>query len=370
MTGHVEQVYQLMNEATALPDGPAKLALVQRAADIADSHQEVGLAFQVRKTLLGVCLGADACDLMLVTFTWCLAQHDRDPYRFPAIELLWEFRWVVSSLCTFPEVTKAKIEEMKAEMASRYQKFGASLRSYWMMCRKMAVDMGEVKEATAADREFRRSRRDWLTDDEATEADFEINYRLLRNDYEKALRAAEPLITRKFRSEHHEGGACAEVLLPMLRAGRAAEAMPYHRRGYKLRSGRVRHLDSIAKHIAFLGLTDNLARGVRLFEKHLVDAMTTINVFNRMRYLSETLPLLDRLKKAGKGSQMVRVPAECPLSANGTRQPADEVRKWMHSAAAALARTFDERNGNDYYTRRLAAAPRLQRFFSPCPMTR
>lgn len=80
MTGHVEQVYQLMSEATELPDGPAKLALVQRAAEIADSHQEVGLAFQVRKTLLGVCLGADACDLMLVTFAWCLAQHDRDPY--------------------------------------------------------------------------------------------------------------------------------------------------------------------------------------------------------------------------------------------------------------------------------------------------
>lgn len=253
-------------------------------------------------------------------------------------------------------------------MASRYQKFGASPRSYWMMCRKMAVDMGDVKEATAADREFRRSPRDWLTDDVATEADFEINYRLLRKDYDKALRAAEPLVLRKIRSEHHEGGACADVLLPMLRAGRAAEAMPFHRRGYKLRAGRIRHLDSIAKHIAFLGLTDNLARGVRLFEKHLAEAMRTSNVFNRMRYLIDTLPLLDRLKKAGKGQQMLRVPSESPLFPNGNRQPAHDVREWMHDTAAALARTFDDRNGNDYYARRLAAAPRLQRLFTPCPM--
>jgi hypothetical protein len=368
VTGHVEQVYQLMGEATVLPDGPAKLALVQRASEIADSHQDVELAFEVRKTMLGVCLGADACDLMLVTFTWCLAQHDRDPQAFPAHRLLWEFRWVVSSLCTFPEVTKTKIEEMKAEMARRYQHYGASPRSYWMMCRKMAVDMGDVKKATAADREYRRSPRDWLTDDVAAEADFEINYRLLRKDYAQALRAAEPLVSKKFQSEHHEGGACADVLLPLLRAGRAAEAMPLHRRGYKLRANKIRHLDSIAKHIAFLGLTGNFARGVRLFEKHLAETMKTTNAFTRMRFLIDTLPLLDRLKKAGNGNQMVRVPADCPLSVDGDRQPAGEVRDRMRDAAAVLAQTFDERNGNDYYTRRLAAAPRLQRLYSPCPL--
>ena len=57
----------------------------------------------------------------------------------------------------------------------------------------------------------------------------------------------------------------------MLRAGRAAEAMPFHRRCYKLRSRQIRHLDSIAKHVAFLSLTDNLPRAVRLFEKHLAE---------------------------------------------------------------------------------------------------
>jgi hypothetical protein len=366
--GHAEQVYQLMGEATVLPDGPTKVALVQRAAEIADSHQDLELAFRIRKTMLGVCLGADACDLMLVTFTWCLAQHDRDPQMFPAESLMWEFRWVVSSLCTFPEVTKSKIEVMKGEMARRYQRFGASPRSFWLMCRKMAVDMGDVKEAVAAEREFRRSPRDWLTDDESTEQGFEISYRLMRNEHDKALRAAEPFVNRKMRSEHFEGQACADVLLPMLRVGRAPEAMPLHRRGYKLRADRIRHLDSIAKHIAFLGLTDNLARGVRLFEKHLADATKTTNAFTRMRFLIDTLPLLDRLKKARKGSQLIRMPADCPLFANGDRQPANDVRNWTHDAAAELARTFDERNGNNYYVRRLAAAPRLQRLYSPCPL--
>ena len=68
MTGHVEQVYRLMAEADGLPDGPVKVTMVEQAAAVADSHRDAELAFQVRKTLLGVCLSADQSELMLVAF--------------------------------------------------------------------------------------------------------------------------------------------------------------------------------------------------------------------------------------------------------------------------------------------------------------
>ena len=365
MTDPVEQVYRLMAEAEGLPDGPAKVALVEQAAAVADNHNETELAFQVRKTLLGACLSADRSELMLVAFAWCLAQCDRDPDRFPLVRILWEFRWVVSSLCVFPEVPRAKVEEMKAEMARRYQQFGASPRSYWLMCRKMGVDMGDAVGAAAANAMFRKCPPDWLSDGDTTEQGFEISYRLFRNEPARALKAAAPFLSRQFSTEHFEGQACADVLLPMLRAGRAAEAMRYHQRGYKLRARNVRHLDSIAKHIAFLALTDNLGRAVRLFEKHLPDALRTTNAFNRMRFLTDTLPLLDRLRKSGKEKTEVRLPPECPVDSAG-RVPA--IREWMHAAAAELAAAFDARNGNDYYARRLRAASRLQRMFAPCPL--
>ena len=369
MTDHVVEIHRLMAEAMELQDGSAKVAAVERAAAIADSHQDTALAFQVRKTLLGVCLGADYCELMLVTFAWCLAQSDRDPEHFPAGFILWEFRWVVSSLCTFPQVTLAKIEEMKDDMAQRYQRVGASPRSYWLMCRKMAVDMGSAEEAILADKALRHAPVDWLADGDETERGFEISYRLFRREYDKALRTAEPFVTRQLRSEHFEGQACGDVLLPMLRRGRAAEAMPYHRRGYKLRANQIRHLDSIAKHITFLALTENLPRAVRLFERHLREALATSNVFNRMRFLIDTLPLLDVFKKLGKDSVKLRLPDGTPLADKNGRQSVRELRDWMQVHAGELARTFDVRNGNDYYARRLAAVPRLLRYHCPCPMT-
>lgn len=370
MTNAFEQVAALMAEAEGLPDGMAKVALIERAAAIADSHHDLELAFEVRKSLLGVCLGADRCDLLLVTFTWCLAQCDRDPERFPIERILWEFRWVVSSLCTFPEIPRARIDQMRTEMARRYQQAGAGRRSFWLMCRKMAVDMGDVRQAVAADGELRKVPSDWLSDGYPTELGFEITYRLFRNQPDRALKAALPFLTREVRSDHFEGGACADVLLPMLKLGRTAEALPYHRRGYRLRGGSVRHLDSIAKHIAFLALTDNLGRAVRMFEKHLPDALRTANDFTRLRFLTDSFPLLDRLRKAGKEAMRIRVPPDCSLAAAGDRAAAGAVRQWMAKAAGELAAAFDARNGNDYYSKQLAAAPRLQRLLCPCPLTR
>lgn len=369
MTDHRDQVGRLLGEADELEDGPAKVALVERAAALADSHQDLELAFEVRKVLLGVCLSADQSELMLVAFTWCLSQCDRDPERFPITRILWEFRWVVSSLCTFPEVSKEKISEMLGEMGRRYVQAGASPRSFLLMWRKMAVDMGDAKLAADTNLAFRHSPPDWLTDGLPTELGFEITYRLFRNEPDKALKAAMQFLTRQIRSDHFEGQACAEVLLPMLKLGRAAEAMAYHRRGYKLRGKNIRHLDSVAMHIRFLALTDNLGRAVPLFEKHLADALRTSNAFNRMRFLIDTLPLLDRLRKAGKAGTRLRVPPQCPLAAEDERPTVPVVRRWMMDTAGELAGAFDARNGNGYYTRRLAAVPRVQRYFSPCPLT-
>ena len=369
MTDHREQVGRLLREADALADGAAKVALVEQAAAVADGHQNLDLAFEIRRALLGVCLGAGQYDLMLVTFSWCLGQCDRQPERFPVNKVLWEFRWVVSSLDTFPEISRAKIDEMRGEMARRYQQAGAGLRSYWLMCRKIFADMGDARQAAIADGALRKSPHDWLSDGSETEQGFEISYRVFRDQPERVLAAAAPFLAREIRGDHFEGQACADVLIPLLKLGRPAEAMRYHRRGYKLRRNSPRHLDSLAKHIAFLALTDNLGRAVSLFEKHLVAALRTSNVFSRMRFLTDTLPLLDRLREAGKARTRLRIPPECPLAGGDERPTVPVVRRWMTEAAGELAAAFDARNGNDYYAKRLAAVPRLQRLVTPCPYT-
>ncbi|HVK08539.1 MAG TPA: hypothetical protein VM597_07150, partial [Gemmataceae bacterium] len=319
--------------------------------------------------LIGSGLSTDRCDDMLVAFSWCLAQHDRDPERFGIHLLLWEFRWVVSSLPTFPEVSLEKIEEMKAEMARRYQMFGASPRSFALMCRKMAVDMGDREAADRMNDWLRRCPQDVLSDGAETERGFELTYRLFRGEYARTIKVATPFLDRTIRSDHFEGQACADVLFPFLRARRPAEAMPYHRRGYRLRAASVRHLDSIGKHLAFLALTDNTTKALRLLEKHLPEALAATNSFTRLKFLLEIPVIFDRLAAGGSDSVKVRLPPTVPLNRVKDRYSVGELRDWLSGLAAELATAFDRRNGNSYYTTRLADLPKLQRWARPCPLS-
>jgi hypothetical protein len=367
---HAAAIAALFAEAGGLPQGnPARVDLLERAAAIADTHNDLELAFEVRREILGAGLSTDRCESMLVAFTWCLAQHDRDPERFGFHLLIWEFRWVVSALPTFPEVTLDKIVEMKAEMARRYQMWGASPRSFALMCRKMAVDMGDVDTADDMNRWLRQCPQDYLSDGPDTERGFELTYRLLRGEYARVLRTAEPFLNGAIKSEHFEGQACADVLFPFLRAKRPAEAMPYHRRGYRLRARNPRHLDSIGKHLAFLALTDNTTKAVRLFEKHLPEALATTNSFTRLKFLLEALVVLDRLTELGKDAIKMRLPAACPVKAGKDRSSVLEIRSWLQGVTAGLAAAFDRRNANRYYTQQLAAVPNLQRWARPCPLS-
>lgn len=365
-----ERVRALLVEAGALPqNSPARVTLLQEAADLAEAHRDTALAFEARHELIGAGLSTDQCEVMLVAFTWCLAQHDRDPEAFGAHRVLWEFRWVVSSLPTFPQITLEKIEEMKNEMARRYQMYGASPRSYALMCRKMAIDMGDKAEAATMDRWLRQCPEDWLSDGVETERGFDITYRLFRGEWAKAIQAAQPFLDRTIRSSHFEGQACADVLFPLLRAGRPEEAMPYHLRGYRLRKGDSRHLESLGKHVAFLALTGNRDKAIRLFSNHLPDALATTNAFTRLKFLLEALPIMDRLVK--EKIDTIRIPrlVDCPITSIKGRVPVKDLRAWLVELTASLCHEYDQRNGNDFNSKRLKAIPRLQRWFQPCPLT-
>ena len=370
MTDYAEEAQRLRLEAELLPQGhPARVDLLGRAAAIADTHQDIELAFDVRHDLIGAGLSTDRCEDMLVAFSWCLSQHDRDPERFGIHRLLWEFRWVVSSLPTFPEVSLEKIEEMKAEMARRYQMFGASPRSFALMCRKMAVDMGDRETADQMNGWLRRCPQDVLADGAETERGFDLTYRLFRGENAQVIKVAGPFLDRTIRSDHFEGQACADVLFPFLRAKRPADAMPYHRRGYRLRAKAVRHLDSIGKHLTFLALTDNTTRALRLFEKHLPDALATTNSFTRLKFLIEAPVIFDRLSATGRTAVKLRLPPAVPLTPVKGRYAVADFRDWLHGLTADLAGAFDRRNANSYYTKRLADLPKLQRWARPCPLS-
>ena len=371
MSDYRRTVARLLDKSRDESNWAASASLREEAVRIADTHRDLDLAYEARKLFIEACLMADRCEEMLAAFAWCLAQMDRDPDRFWWDAVLWEYRWVISVLPSFPTISREQIDSMLADMTRRYREVGASMRSIHVLRRVIAIDMGDRKMAADAARAIKRSRIDFLADSSEAEQAFNKGYLVFLNRTDAIIKITRPMLRLPPGDGHFFGYACADILLPLLKRKKPKEAMAAHQRGYPYTRRNVRYLDSAADHIAFLGLTDNYTPATKMFERHIREACAAPNLLNRLKFMIDVLPLFDRMIKVGQKQIKVRLPADCPLSSmNGKRIATADVRDWLHSAAAELATAFDSRNGNEYYSKRLADVPKLQRFAMPYPVAK
>src|SRR5437870_10345778 len=104
-----DQIDEVLGKAQDLGNGPTQYALTDEAVRIADAHGDVDAGFQARQEYIKATMFSGQPDKMLVAFSWCLSQVDRNPERFDRYRLLWQYKWVVNSLPDFPQISLAQI---------------------------------------------------------------------------------------------------------------------------------------------------------------------------------------------------------------------------------------------------------------------
>src|SRR5262245_37254480 len=260
-------VAEVLRRALALGDGPAKVELLEEAVGLADLLQDVTAGFEARLRLMEAALVCGSADILLVAYSWCLAQAEREPERFGLYQVLWRYRWAIVYLPTFPTISRAKIENAIADMTRRYQSAGASLRPVHLLRWKVAMKLGDGKMAASARRAWSRCRRDWLTDDEQTELVTQIDYHLFRRRWDDATRMADEYVNRSNPEPAYLDSVLSWMPVLLLRLGRLDHAMAVHDRGYRLTTRNAALVTQAGRHIQFLALTHNFQRAVRLVER-------------------------------------------------------------------------------------------------------
>src|SRR5690242_6336387 len=101
-----DPVAALVAAADQLPSGSARLELLTEAVRVADTHRHTGAGFHVRRLLIDEAACCLRYDLYATTFSWCLAVAQCDPHRFPVVELLRHYQFVIGKVVNFPEVTR------------------------------------------------------------------------------------------------------------------------------------------------------------------------------------------------------------------------------------------------------------------------
>jgi hypothetical protein len=350
---------RLLEKANELKNGAQRIGVLEEAVQLADQNGELDAGFRARLKLMDAAAFSGRPDLLLTAFSWCLAEHDRDPDRFDRKDLLWKYKWVVGNVVEFPDIPKAKIEAMLADMARRFAEAGSTLHAVHQARREALTDMGDLAGAADACASLAESRRDWLSDCRACIHDYAAGELADRERDAEALAEAAPILAGRSKCAHVPHRTYARLLLPLLRLGRIDEALAYHEKGYRLIGANPEFVSSAGRHLEFLALVGNLEEGIDALETHLPNALETPSTYDRMKFCWAAWLLMVMLMEQGRRSLRLRLPPDFALCDASAEYETAALLEWFRKEVKSLAARFDARNGNDYYTRWYARRWRL-----------
>lgn len=352
------RVYELKDEAYRLPYGPTKVALLEEAVRIADSLNDAELAFEARQDLMDAAVFSGRTDVMLVAYAWCLAEYDRNPEQYDSYQILWRFKWVVGNAVQFPEISRPRLEELLAEMERRFKEAGSTMHAVHQNQRDLMVEMGDRNGASFAHAQFRRRRRDWLSDCPACVAGKDCDYFAFQRQWRRALKAVQIVLDGRLICAEEPHRILSKVLLPLLRLGQVEEAKAVQQRGYRLIRAANHFVAEQARHLRFSVLVGDMAQAKRMVERHLPAALASVMPDERFDFFLATRLWTDRLANEGVTQVKVRLPKGPPSGPEGKTDVA-RLGRWLTDQAKDIGQRFDARNGNEYFQRQLEELPQL-----------
>jgi len=361
---------ELIEEIDRTPWGPHEQNLVAEAVALAVEIGDDQLEYQARMRQTASANMGGLTDLMLNSFAWCLARHDADPARFPAdiengaADLLWQFKWMASSLRSSPAFAPEQISAVLDDMEAHYRAAGLGMSGVLMARFEDAHAAGRLDEAERLRVQLEATPRDSHSHCDACGRSQIAGFFAETGREPEAIRLVEEMIEGGFSCGEEPEHALSIALVPYLHEERPEEAKTAHLRSYRLSKDNPDMLGTIARNIVFCAITGNEARALTLVERHIGWlAHDRLNVQAHFSMLTAIGTTLDRVTAAGHGDAPVRgadAPELVPFF--GTHEgpwTATELAAAAWDAAERLGKGFDERDGSDNHARRLADARAL-----------
>lgn len=345
---------------------------MEEAVRIADLHQDIELGIRARGWLIYNATFSGNSDKALVSFTWVLAQIDRDPRLESILEeeigysLMWQFKWI--SPLDFPHVTRKQALHFLDDMSRRYAERGLSQRAVEAKRSQAGRSLDDTKMTQFHFEQWKMMEPDGSEDCWACETAFEVRHHLFIDDLDQAMAIAAPLFEGTI-SCPSQPGIFSSLLHPLFQAGRLEEADRLQRRSqHQLEENGSDFTADLGEHIQFLTLTDQLPRAIGLFERHCSTALTCPEPDSRWIFLACSHLLFRRMEAIGQKTIKLRVHKDFPVPHNGKQQYVIQTLvQWLYHTAKQLGDQFDDRNGTTSYHDELAENETLIHDIQPLP---
>lgn len=364
MTSYRARIRSLFDEIDRTPWGPAERALVAQSVALAQESGDERLEYEARMRQTASANMTGDTDLMLTSFAWCLAHHDADPERFPALvepagDLMWQYKWMAGAIANSPEFPSEQIAAVLDDMEEHYRRAGIGPSGVLMARFEDAWSAGRLEEAAALQERLEATPRDDYSHCDACVRSHFAGFFAENGREDDAIRLVQEMIDGGFSCGEEPERALARILVPYLRAGMLDEARTAHLRSYRLAKDNPANLAIIADNVVFCAVTGNEARALALVEKHLPWLVHDgLDADAHEIALASFAVGLDAVAAAGHPGTPVRGSDAPELAAIlGEHEgpwPAAELADAARAAAERIAAAFDARNGTDAHARALA----------------
>ncbi|SCE85418.1 hypothetical protein GA0070618_1409 [Micromonospora echinospora] len=353
-----EDLWRVLREVSNMPYGAGQIAALEQLLRRVDAADDRELAFATRMQGTTVYIYGGEPAKSFVTFSWCLAEFDRDPQPYharAARQLLWHFKYMVNGLLNFPEVPLDRTRAVLDDMERRYRAGGHSLQAVHKHRFMVADHVGDAEAAAHWYRLWQTTPRDDLSDCAGCDPTTQVRYLADTGRYADAVALAEPVLAGRLNCNEQPQAILTTLLVPYLRTGRHDDARNAHREAYRRMRGNLADLWEIGDHVEFRTVTGNEAGALELVERHLDWLDRAPSPAAAMHFAAAASAALRQVD--GELTVYRRAAADRPTADVPAGRLADELAE----TATALAARFDARNGTTHQSElvahRLAARP-------------
>ncbi|MEM1185319.1 MAG: hypothetical protein AAGI53_10000 [Planctomycetota bacterium] len=358
-------VQVLLDEAYQLPECTARNTLFERAAVLAETLGDLDIAWEARCSILQA--SETYHDMrfenLFLSVAWCLALSDRDPERFPASRVLWQYKWVATTAAEYASISADVLRRIVDDMNTRFLGAGWGPRAGLHKKLQILKTLNRHDEAAEGLEQWRTTGRDRGADCNACECAFEVELLLALGRDEEAVKRAAPLIRGRLSCSTVPQSIFDEIAFAQARLGKLDKARELFDRGRRLIAGMdLPDSDLIDGYLLFAASDGQGDLAESLLRIHLPRVGKIYSDEKRCAWFANVALAAARLDEAGHGSIETRpAPGVSDGGVISTRQLTERCQRIADQHAEAL----DLRNGNDGNARWIRELPEKTRLPAP-----
>jgi len=261
-------------------------------------------------------------------------------------DMMWAFKWLIGYLDDYYQITLEEVRHYFEEFKKRSEKYGFSLRTYYMKQASFWIDIDREKTDVAY-ANFQHYPRSKNSDCEACELNFSMKVYLMRNDEKKALEIIQPVLRHEKKCGEIPHVTYAYLAEYYFQHDNPAEAFYYANLCANLIQGKPEFLRETGKLLEIYSILD-INQGWKLLKYSLECFMQCRNPKMRMLFTRGAWRLMQSL--SGE-LEFVHSPllGVLPVAPSGDGWAVEELVSFFYEITHDISEKLDKRNGIPCY---------------------